>query len=1004
MSAAPSTPATAFDFGIATPSQRDAIETVDGPLLIIAGPGTGKTTTLVLRIMYLIQNRGVDASEIMVVTFTDKAARELTDRIAEEAVQRNLSINVQDMYVGTFHSVCLRILKDYCEYSDLSKNFAVIDDFQQKYQILLASTGLKGNKTLAAALNPSGSSKGYEWKRAGDIAERADRLIEELVDLDRLAASANEDEAAIGATSRAYINLLTEKGLIDYALLQRSAYDLLTKNPRVIAAIRNRIAYVMVDEYQDTNHIQEQLAFLIAGDRGNICVVGDDDQSLYRFRGATMRNILEFDTRVAKECATVKLETNFRSNPQIIDLYRTWMERTDKVPREHAFSWGNCRLDKQIVASGKPSMPWPRDGKAVVKLTCGASRDEWHRKIYELILSLKESGKITDYNQVAVLFSSVASPSKGAHYNEHSDAPQLAAYLERQTPSIAVYSPRSGAFWEREEVRCALGVFAHLFPSLAKSRMAKRPDFWSQAFYLKMKECYDTAEQYISNPAYSQLKRWVDDTRATHAKLEAGCRNADYGYAELFFQMFAYEPFRSIMGIDTSTGAYDTRPLHNLSLLVNIIVDYQATYNIAVLPGGKTRKGVSRLDDSLVDLARILGKRMENRIDEHEDELESLPSGCVSFLTIHQAKGMEFPVTIVDTSDSAPWGTQDETMQGIIERYGSGLGNEPLESINCFDFWRKYYVAFSRAKDLLILTNGAPVQKSDDCFAWLYDTLDEIDPADYTGPTWHFHDVKPSEIKPILSFTSHIAVYDSCARQYKFQKEIAFPSVRSSSTLFGSLVHQTIEDIHRAVLRGEKHTLSSNTIEKMLHANYASLSALHNEHLSEQQIKAALDQVKRYVARRKGRWDDIRETEVRLNYVAENYIITGTIDLIQGAGNTLELVDFKSESKAKLLAEPERLERYKRQLLLYAYLAEKQNGDRSISKLHLYCTGTDASDNPTISFDCSHDDIAHVAASFDASAQGILAKDFSRCSTNKNFCNNCDIRWYCKQVNAASKR
>ena len=125
-----------FDFGNANEKQREAIQTTEGPLLLIAGPGTGKTFTLVQRAVYLILEKKVSPSEILIATFTEKAAKELVTRITDELAKRNISVNLNEMYVGTFHSICLRILKENLEHTRIKKNFRVIDQFDQQYTVL----------------------------------------------------------------------------------------------------------------------------------------------------------------------------------------------------------------------------------------------------------------------------------------------------------------------------------------------------------------------------------------------------------------------------------------------------------------------------------------------------------------------------------------------------------------------------------------------------------------------------------------------------------------------------------------------------------------------------------------------------------------------------------------------------------------------------------------------------------------------------------------------------
>lgn len=278
-----------FDFGNANEAQRSAIETTDGPLLIIAGPGTGKTYTLVKRIVYLITEKSVLPEEIMIATFTEKAAKELITRITNELYSMGISLNLNEMYIGTFHSICLRILKDHLEYTRIKKNYRMLDNFDQQYMVFQRIKRFRSLSHFDAIFE----KKKGAWRQADEIVKYVNNLAEELVDVDAMRQDSNEQIVAVANIIEQYNCLMEEENLIDFSSIQTEAYKLLVEQPAILEDIQKKIKYVMVDEYQDTNYIQELLVFLIAGKNKNICVVGDDDQGLYRFRGATIRNILE---------------------------------------------------------------------------------------------------------------------------------------------------------------------------------------------------------------------------------------------------------------------------------------------------------------------------------------------------------------------------------------------------------------------------------------------------------------------------------------------------------------------------------------------------------------------------------------------------------------------------------------------------------------------------------------------------------------------------------------
>lgn len=265
---------------------------------------------------------------------------------------------------------------------------------------------------------------------------------------------------------------------------------------------------------------------------------------------------------------------------------------------------------------------------------------------------------------------------------------------------------------------------------------------------------------------------------------------------------------------------------------------------------------------------------------------------------------------------------------------------------------------------------------------------EEFDISEFT-----FNTVKDVNLKDTFSFTSHISVYETCAVQYKLYKELQFTPVRVSALLFGMLVHQTIEDIHKAALRHEESTITDDNITRWFDANYTSLSKSERSYLAEPQRRAALNQVLRYAERQADSWDTIREAEVDISLVKPDYIIEGKIDLIKGEGDTVELVDFKSEKKPDLFRDKERIDRYQRQLQVYAHLVEERTGHK-VSKMHLYYTGEE-SGVPTISFPYQKAAIDATIQEFDDTVHKIMRKEFSQTAQSPKTCQECDFRYYC---------
>ncbi len=282
------------------PMQRKAVETTEGPLLILAGAGSGKTRALTHRIAYLIEEKGVNPWNILAITFTNKAAGEMRDR-----VDRLVSFGAESVWVSTFHSACVRILRRHIEGLGYTTNFTIYDGDDQKTlmrQIL---------KRLD--MDP----KTYREKA---VLSQVSSLKNELVSFGEYSARAagNFRDSQVAEIYTAYQEELKKNNALDFDDLLVKTVELLQSDRDVREYYQNRFQYIMVDEYQDTNHAQFKLIELLAGKHGNLCVVGDDDQSIYRFRGADIRNILEFEAEYPG-AQVIRLEQNYRSTKTILE-------------------------------------------------------------------------------------------------------------------------------------------------------------------------------------------------------------------------------------------------------------------------------------------------------------------------------------------------------------------------------------------------------------------------------------------------------------------------------------------------------------------------------------------------------------------------------------------------------------------------------------------------------------------------------------------------------------
>lgn len=940
----------------------------DGPLLVIAGPGSGKTKTLVEKVVTLIQD-GIEPESIFVATFTEKASKELITRISNRLLELGIKANLNEMYIGTLHSLFLRILEEYKEFTHLKRNYRLLDQFEQSFFVY---RNLNAFLEIGHISELIGEPRINRWKKAELLIKNMNIVSEEVLDIDAMKHSEHLFIKALAECCELYQEILKEENALDFSSIQIDVLKLLENNPQVLTEIQNKVKYFMIDEYQDTNTVQEKILLLLSSKNNNICVVGDDDQGLYRFRGATVRNILEFaDNFKEGECKKVYLSINYRSHPSIIDFYNTWMNSQDWVCNSKKF-----RFDKTIV-------PCERNFShttSVVKVSSSDSINAYYQEVLTFINELKDKKVITNYNQIAFLFRSVKGDA----------AIGLANYLESN--GIRVFSPRSELFFNREEVKLVFGALVTIFPTLFDNlyegnNISSLYEGWKEFFQTKVTENAESNRQLI---------KWVIEKQRTHTSLS---KNTNYAFTALIYQMFQFTIFSEYLNVELDANKNDLRPAYNIGIITSLLNRFEYLYNITVLTSKNLDKTLGYLFN---DYLRFI---IDGGLSEYEGFDETTPSGCVSFMTIHQSKGLEFPVTVVGSMSGIPRKDYGEIDKILQEEYYQKSMYEPLDKIKYYDFYRLYYTAFSRAQNLLVLTGYEHKDKGAGSVPskYLKDIWEQTpswrDKSVFDLTKLELAEVNPVNIKHEYSFTSHILLYENCPLQYKFYKELEFVEVRTGGVIGGSLLHQTIEDIHRAVLRNEVDALTDENIGKWFNINYELLVKQQRSFLREEQQAAILKQILRYRDNNSNKWHLIKAAEVDVSLVKDDYILKGTIDLIKGEDGTVELIDFKSGDKPDVNTrdpkKKEQINQYRRQLEVYAHLVEQRTGAK-VSKMHIYYPKEEDA-NPRVTFPYREYNVVATIQSFEQVVRKIESRDFSMDGIyrSEKHCGDCDMRFYC---------
>lgn len=1011
-----------FDFENATDEQSEAITHTEGPLLITAGPGTGKTFTLIKRVTYLIVVKNIKPENIMLTTFTRKAAKELRSRLILELKKYETptkKYNISKMYLGTIHSLCERILREFVSYSSLGKNptkeslrhisylknHRLLDDIETKMFVstkllpVIYKQNKEPNKPLYNynnILNSFWKDNHEVWKGSynrffeiNNIVQTVNNLISSNVDIDKLIKYEQDPvKNMMGQLTRLYIDMMKENYLLDQTMLISETYKLLTCNKVIRNAIQNKIQYLMIDEYQDTDKIQEQIIFQIGNKHKNICVVGDDDQSLYRWRGATVDNILSFKDKLPN-CEEIKLEENFRSTKQIVDFGQEWIG---------LYNWDLARLPKHIHACDKAASDSVNydsvatltrkdnneiaDIKGLSEGVCVGNEEDWLGNCSDFIKQLLDSGFVDDYSDIVFLFRSV----------KNTWVIQLATYFEKI--GIPVYSPRSALFFERKEVKLILGLLLHIFDWYFNDDT--QMSYLSEQLSSFYKGCYRFCSGYLNldkaNP--NKIQKWINDSAdfwSDNNKIH------EFALTKIIYEALQFAPIAKLIEVDLKTSIYKQRTARNIAILIDLISKFDDLFH------------KSNIDNTIIEFFNNYMKILyENNLNEYESEKESIPKGCISFLTFHQSKGMEFPVTVVGSLNQFPKMYYPTKLDEIKLKYSTfpSSNKEDISKINYYDYFRDFYVAFTRAKNLLVLLPGLgkkgrnsqhyKITYNEDYYD-LFSAYPSIANCEFDN-----YKCDSNETKSILesyTYTKHIELYKKCPLRYKFYRELNFVEPSTINTFFGTLVHQTIEDINVAAIHYSQNPnfveAINRSIDSWFELNYESLSKCHNLMLSKDNKVEALKQVKDYIKFIGNRWSEIYDAEAEVDYYFDEgqFIIKGATDLIRKKPNgNYEVIDFKTGKKPKTEKQDYQVQLYQKQIELYAYLLKVAEG-KNVDAVKLFYTGE--RQNPEIVYDISDFNTKNFSNEINSIVTNIQKQNFNENAKDKTACKWCPFISYC---------
>lgn len=895
-------------------TQQIAVSHEDGPLLVVAGAGTGKTTLLIARLVHLLLNKKYSSDSLLLLTFTEKAAGEL-----EERADKSLPYGYLDLWIHTFHGFGERILREHALDIGLPADFKMIDDTEQWI--------LVRNNLERFALNYY-RPLGNPTKFISELLNHFSRLKDENISPEDYLAVAGtgpdlaEDEKLrqkeLAGAYQTYNQLLLENSYLDFGDLIVYTLKLFKERPQILARYQKQFRQIMVDEFQDTNGAQYELVKLLALPKNNLTVVGDDDQSIYKFRGASISNILQFkdDFPNAKELV---LTDNYRSRQDILDYAYHFIQYNNPYRLEEKLN-----LDKQLQARGN----FKELTTAAVSYQQFLRAEDEVFFVANQIKNLHEQG-LADWSDCAILIRA----------NNMADA--YVKELARQDIPHQFVSLR-GLYFKPVILDCLayLRLLDNFHDSSSLYRLLNLPQF--KVSYADLITINKIARKRIWS-LFEALNQ-ADSIPGLNDDSRAGIKRLLKLVKDNSEKVVTTEPSRLLLYFLNDSG-----------LLTGLDFDRDAeTFSYLnqfyqKIKSFEKNTTAVRLRDfiSLLDLELEAGQSGSLR-------LEFADNDTVKIMTIHSAKGLEFKYVFVVNLVDKRFPTINHAdkialPENLLTKTLVTAGNPHLEEER-----RLFYVAATRAKERLFLTGakdygGKTEKKSSVFIEEMGLTVQEIGVSTVENLEL-VHDLNnldsDSETLPALALPSHFSfsqleTYSTCPLKYKFANILRIPTVTDRGNLiFGQLIHSTLYRFLKPLEETEQSSLFLKDAQKEL--TEESLKKIYNYYWTDDGYSSKEERQAYYergLACLHNFWQDWLENgvpqilylEKKFTFKLGNKVIKGTIDRVDRLPDgTLEIIDYKTGTVKDSLPVDG-----KTQLSLYQLVLEDLFGVK-VSKLTYY--------------------------------------------------------------------
>lgn len=908
--------------------QNEIIENDASHLQVIACAGSGKTESISRRIARLI-SEGEAPESIVAFTFTEKSAAELKDRIyrkVEDIKGTEFLGRLGPMFVGTIHSYCFRVLQDHVpKYG----NYDVLD--QHRHSALVSR---RLHELNLKVLHPR------HWKAIELFLRATDVIGNELISLDELKGS------SLGECYAAYLQLLDDQKLLTFGMISARTVELLQENETICNRVTQPLTHLVVDEYQDINPAQEKLIKLLTNLGASLCVVGDDDQAIYQWRGSDIGNILRFTDRYP-EATTIQLETNRRSRPLIVDSANAFAQTIpDRLPKK--------------MLSVRPQ----KEREVVTWL--GETPESEAGTIAECIESLHDQG--WRYQDCAVLFRSV-----------RTSAPALIEALEARGIPFNC-GGRTGLFVHPE-----INYFGELFAWMAD--FSWKDERFGGGRDASLDNAVVGLSHSFSIPKKDQagIKKYFEDWKAWHAK---GNRRVS-----LVGDYYQHLKYLGIEAIDPDTPKGSAR-LGAFARFSKILADYEhvtlrSRWSQDANGERVFRGGLDRGKSFWTGLANFMLHYAKESYEDYEgEEVHNLDA--VSILTVHQAKGLEWPILFLpglsnkrfpstNAGRSQDWCLSDQVFDDDKRRrYEGGDADER----------RLFYVALTRGRDIVYASSFSRITRAAGQSPYLLELAASIDCEDIPlldqlplpdAP----EQLKNPEALPLELGFSDLADYEDCGYSYRLGRVFGFERELAQELGYGNAVHHVLRHVAENARETGQIPGKAELDDLVLRELYVPFA---NEATFANMTRSVTRLVNSYVTDWQADLRRVWATERPFEVHFDGGILAGRADVIldqeNGHPDHLAIVDYKTSTDA------DRDERYAKQLTIYA-AAGRQEG---LQVDACYVHELKSSDRKSI--DASQAETM-AAMAWAETRFGEIATGVYPARAEQNNCEKCDFKLVC---------